>query len=80
MAVNSRHLDAASKLRETIAQLTEKSEKSAKDFETAEILTSELKNKLSELERRNAELTEKAANSEKAKQGNVEMDKQRQKV
>lgn len=80
MAVNSRHLDAASKLRETIAQLTEKSEKSAKDCEVAEKLSSDLSNKVAELEKKNAELVEKASTSEQAKQGNAEMERQCKKV
>jgi hypothetical protein len=80
MAVNSRHLDSATKLRESIAQLTEKADKAAKDLESAETQLAELRKAKVALEHANAELTEKLSATEKTKQVNTELDSQFKKV
>jgi hypothetical protein len=80
MAVNSRHLDSASKLRESIVQLTENIEKTAKELETAEAALTEMRKAKECLEQANAELTEKLSAVENSKQNNVELDNQVKKV
>eukprot|EP00026_Physarum_polycephalum_P000256 Phypoly_transcript_00256.p1 GENE.Phypoly_transcript_00256~~Phypoly_transcript_00256.p1 ORF type:complete len:1799 (+),score=500.24 Phypoly_transcript_00256:31-5397(+) len=80
MAVNSRHLDSATKLRESIAHLTERADKSAKDLEAAETQLAELRASKVALERANAELTEKLSTTEKAKQVSGELDLQIKKL